>query len=32
MTIRMDVPVWNRTAWKTGAFYGHPLTGFVGPE
>jgi hypothetical protein len=20
---------WNRTAWKTDAFYGHPLTGFA---
>jgi len=20
---------WNRTAWKTDAFYGHPLTGFT---
>lgn len=22
---------WNRTAWKTDAFYGNPLTGFVAP-
>jgi hypothetical protein len=20
---------WNRTAWKTDAFYGHPLNGFA---
>lgn len=30
--VRLDVPVWNKTAWKTGAFYGHPLTGFSLPE
>ncbi len=30
--VRMDNPVWNKTAWKTGAYYGHPLTGFAGPE
>lgn len=22
---------WDRTAWKTGAFYGNPLTGFTAP-
>ncbi|MGH9508320.1 MAG: hypothetical protein ACRD2Q_02505 [Terriglobales bacterium] len=22
---------WDRLAWKTGAFYGHPLTGFSAP-
>ena len=21
--------MWNRTAWKTDAFYGNPLTGFI---
>jgi len=30
--VRLDVPAWNKTAWKTDAFYGHPLTGFTGPE
>ena len=36
---RVAVPVkvlgttekWNRTSWKTDAFYGNPLTGFVAP-
>jgi hypothetical protein len=23
--------VWDRAAWKTAAFYGHPLTGFIAP-
>jgi hypothetical protein len=22
---------WDKTAWKTGAFYGNPLTGFTAP-
>jgi hypothetical protein len=22
---------WDRNAWKTGAFYGNPLTGFSAP-
>jgi hypothetical protein len=22
---------WDRNAWKTDAFYGHPLTGFIWP-
>lgn len=30
--VRLDVPLWNKTAWKTGAFYGHPLTGFTAPQ
>ena len=30
--IRMDNPAWDKTAWKTGAYYGHPLQGFAGPE
>lgn len=24
--------VWDRTAWKTWAFYGNPLTGFTAPQ
>lgn len=24
-----SVETWDKTAWKTGAFYGNPLTGFV---
>ncbi len=23
--------LWDKLAWKTGAFYGHPLTGFTAP-
>ena len=23
---------WDRNAWKTDAFYGHPLTGFTAPR
>ena len=23
---------WNKLAWKTGAFYGNPLTGFTAPQ
>jgi hypothetical protein len=23
--------VWDHLAWKTGAFYGNPLTGFTAP-
>jgi len=30
--VKMDNPAWNKEAWKTGAFYGHPLTGFALPE
>ena len=30
--VRLDVPLWNKAAWKTGAYYGHPLTGFTGPQ
>ncbi len=27
-----DVPrPWDKQAWKTGAFYGNPLTGFTAP-
>ena len=22
---------WDKTAWKTGAFYGNPLSGFTAP-
>jgi hypothetical protein len=29
--VRLDNPKWNRDAWKTAAFYGHPLTGFSAP-
>jgi hypothetical protein len=29
--VRMDVPTWNKTAYKTAAYYGHPLTGFAVP-
>lgn len=32
VTVRLDVPVWNKEAWKTGAFYGHPLAEFPLPE
>jgi len=30
--VRMDVPTWNKAAYKTGAYYGHPLTGFALPQ
>ncbi|MDZ4806298.1 MAG: hypothetical protein SGI90_15675 [Candidatus Eisenbacteria bacterium] len=30
--VRLDVPPWNKAAWKTEAYYGHPLTGFVAPQ
>lgn len=30
--VKLDVPTWNKLAWKTGAYYGHPLTGFALPE
>ncbi|HEX7879598.1 MAG TPA: hypothetical protein VF720_09330 [Candidatus Eisenbacteria bacterium] len=29
--VKMDNPTWNKAAWKTGAYYGHPLTGFAVP-
>jgi hypothetical protein len=29
--VRLDNPKWNRDAWKTAAYYGHPLTGFSAP-
>jgi hypothetical protein len=29
--VRLDNPTWNKAQYKTGAFYGHPLTGFVVP-
>lgn len=32
VAIRMDNPAWDKAAWKTGAYYGHPLTGFVAAE
>lgn len=30
--VRLDNPVWDKLAWKTGAYYGHPLTGFTPPQ
>ena len=30
--ILTDPVPWNRQAWKTGAFYGNPLTGFTPPQ
>jgi len=23
---------WDKNAWRTGAFYGNPLTGFIAPQ
>ena len=32
VSVKMDVPQWDKEAWKTGAFYGHPLATFPIPE
>jgi hypothetical protein len=29
--VKLDNPSWNKAAWKTQAYYGGPLTGFVVP-
>ena len=29
--ITVDLAPWDHMAWKTGAYYGNPLTGFTAP-
>jgi len=29
--VTVDLAPWDKLAWKTGAFYGNPLTGFTAP-
>ena len=29
---RGTAETWDKTAWKTGAFYGNPLTGFTAAQ
>jgi len=31
VTVIGDISPWDQQAWKTGAFYGNPLTGFTAP-
>lgn len=30
--VLVDLAPWDKLAWKTGAFYGNPLTGFTAPQ